>query len=145
MNGTMRKSAKGAVAIAAAAVAVLGATGTASANTTQGLLGGQSLNIGDSVVSNNSGSTWFELTLQSDGNLVEYRWDGGSRRACWATNTSGSAAHHATYQTDGNFVLYTQSGSALWSSSSSGTAVITVSINSSGYLYVGQKKITNGC
>ncbi|MFJ6623204.1 hypothetical protein ACIQOW_37260 [Kitasatospora sp. NPDC091335] len=145
MNRTMRTAAKAAVAVVTAAAAVLGVAGSASANSTVGLLGGESLNVGDSVVSNTSGNTWFQLTLQSDGNLVEYRWDGGSRRACWATNTSGSAAHHATYQTDGNFVLYTQSGTALWSSNSAGTSVVTVSITTSGALYVGVKKITNGC
>ncbi|MGW4382479.1 hypothetical protein [Kitasatospora sp. NPDC004531] len=145
MKKVMGGAAKAAVAVAAAAAVVVGGAGGAAANSTQGLLGGQSLNIGDSIVSNSSGSTWFELVLQSDGNLVEYRWDGGSRRACWATGTNGSGAHHATYQTDGNFVLYTQGGTALWSSNSAGTAVITVSITTSGWLLVGQKKITNGC
>ncbi|MHB8295476.1 MAG: hypothetical protein ACYDH5_12780 [Acidimicrobiales bacterium] len=56
----------------------------------------------------------YTLTMQSDGNLVQY--DGGS--AIWASGTGGNsgAGVYAHFQTDGNLVLYTASGVALWQS-----------------------------
>ncbi|WP_189276172.1 lectin [Kitasatospora griseola] len=142
MNKTIRGAAKAAVAVTAAAAAVLGATGSASATSSQGIIAGQSLNVGDSIV---SPSGVYQLILQSDGNLVEYRGSGSGRTACWATGTNGSAAHHASYQSDGNFVLYTQYGTALWSSNSAGTAAISVVIANDGVVLVGQKRITGTC
>ena len=125
--------------------------GTASADTTNALYRGQTLNVGDSVVGTTGTSTWFQLIMQADGNLVEYRWDGDptegtqSRAVCWASNTSGSGANHATYQSDGNFVVYTPGGYAPWASNTRGAGGSTVDINSGGALYVGVTRISSGC
>ncbi|MEU5431895.1 hypothetical protein AB0G73_00795 [Streptomyces sp. NPDC020719] len=147
----MRKMIKIAVAGAAAVASVLGVSGTASADTTGALSRGQTLNVGDSVIGTTGTSTWFQLIMQSDGNLVEYRWDGDptqgsqSRSVCWASNSYGSGANHATYQGDGNFVVYTPGGYAVWASNSVGGGGSTVDINSRGDLYVGYKLISSGC
>ncbi|MFE4514030.1 hypothetical protein ACFRMQ_07505 [Kitasatospora sp. NPDC056783] len=147
----MSKTAKVLITGAVAAASVIGLAGSASANVTSALYRGQSLNIGDSIVGTTGTSTWFELTLQSDGNLVEYRWDGDptsgpqSRKVCWAANTKGSGAHHATFQQDGNFVLYTSGGFAVWSSNTAGKAGSTVDISSNGSVYVGVTQKTSGC
>ena len=53
----------------------------------------------------------YRLTLQSDGNLVEYNSSG---TALWASGTSGNTGDHLTMQGDGNLVLYSSSvGSAV--------------------------------
>ncbi|MFF7339738.1 hypothetical protein ACFZAT_20660 [Streptomyces sp. NPDC008163] len=110
---------------------------------------GHTLNVGDSVTGVTNSSTTFELIMQADGNLVEYRWDGDptegrqSRTFCWASNTYGSGANHATYQGDGNFVLYTPGGYAVWASNTVGAAGSTVNINSRGDVYVGYKLIAS--
>ncbi|MFD9130471.1 hypothetical protein [Kitasatospora sp. NPDC059571] len=147
----MRRTTGLLVAGAAAAAAVVGAAGTASADTTTALYRGNTLNVGDSIVGTTGTSTWYQLIMQADGNLVEYRWDGDptqgdqSRSVCWATNTYGSGANHATYQGDGNFVLYTPGGFAPWASNTAGGGGSTVDINSHGALYVGTKRISGGC
>lgn len=122
----MRRITKVLIAGAAAAASIVGVAGTSSANTTSALYRGQTLNVGDSIMGTTGTSTWYQLMMQSDGNLVEYRWDGDptqgsqSRRVCWSSNTYGSGANHATYQQDGNFVVYTPGGYAAWSSNSAG-------------------------
>ncbi|MFD9567478.1 hypothetical protein [Streptomyces sp. NPDC059994] len=147
----MRKTTKMLIAGAAAVATVAGVAGSASANSTNALYRGQTLNVGDSVTGITGTSTWYQLTMQSDGNLVEYRWDGDptqgsqSRRVCWASNTYGSGANHATYQADGNFVVYTLGGFAAWASNSAGGGGSTVDINSRGALYVGTRQISGPC
>ncbi|WP_180356421.1 MULTISPECIES: hypothetical protein [Kitasatospora] len=149
----MRKATKILIAGAAAAAAVVGTSGTASANNTSELYRGQTLNAGDWVFAAsaaNNGS-WFQLIMQSDGNLVEYRWDGDptagqqSRSVCWSSNTMGSGANHATYQQDGNFVVYTPGGYAAWASNTAGGGGSSVDINSVGVVFVGYKAITGSC
>lgn len=91
---------------------------------------------------------WYQLIMQSDGNLVIYDkagtpiWstvtststgdakvimqnDGNlvlyqvsTNTALWASDTSGSGANRAILQNDGNLVLYTASNVAVWSSDS---------------------------
>ncbi|MFE3524823.1 hypothetical protein ACFXOD_24885 [Streptomyces sp. NPDC059161] len=147
----MRRTIKMLIAGAAAAAAVVGVAGTASANTTNALSRGETLYAGDSIIGTTGSSTWFQLIMQPDGNLVEYRWDGDptegaqSRKVCWASNSNGSGANHATYQGDGNFVVYTPDGHAAWASDSMGGAGSTVDINSRGFLYVGYKQLSWGC
>ncbi|TQF02953.1 hypothetical protein E6W39_12655 [Kitasatospora acidiphila] len=147
---SMRKATKVLIAGAAAVAAVVGLSGTASANTTNALSRGQSLYPGDSIINYYDSNIKFELTLQTDGNLVEYHeqlnlntgnWD---RYPCWATGTNGSGATNATYQSDGNFVLY-NGNSALWASNTQWKAGSTVDINTSGAIYVGVTKVIDQC
>jgi hypothetical protein len=65
-----------------------------------------------------SPSERYELTMQTDGNLVAY--DNG--KAIWASGTWGSGgADYLTMQTDGNLVVYTSSKLAIWTSGTQGT------------------------
>lgn len=73
------------------------------------LSAGSTLRSDQSVV---AGNGQYRLTMQSDGNLVEY----GNGRALWASNTDGSPGATATVQSDGNFVVYSPAGAPLWSS-----------------------------
>lgn len=73
-----------------------------------GLNAGGSMHAGDVLVSPDQ---QYRLSLQSDGNLVEY----GNGRALWATNTWGNSGAHLDLQTDGNLVLYSSTDAALWS------------------------------
>ncbi len=77
------------------------------------LTGGQGLEAGQSLTSNNGAYT---LTLQDDGNLV--LTDGGG--PVWASDSSGHSAGRAEVQSDGNFVVYDNGGGALWSSNTEG-------------------------
>lgn len=77
------------------------------------LTGGQKLDAGQSLTSNNGA---YSLTLQDDGNLVLI--DGGN--AVWAAGTGGHTPGHAEVQGDGNFVVYDNGGGALWSSNTEG-------------------------
>ncbi|TQF07302.1 hypothetical protein E6W39_12650 [Kitasatospora acidiphila] len=108
---------------------------------------GQSLYPGDSIWSTDVGSgITFQLILQTDGNLVEYKHVAGVSGAgvCWATGTNGSGATNATYQTDGNFVLYNGNW-ALWSSNTKGQPGNTVDISSNGVMWVGQTMKLSVC
>ena len=73
------------------------------------------LKPGQSIYSPNG---QFQLTLQTDSNLVLY---GPGRIPFWAANTWNEGAVEAVMQTDGNFVVYGQAHSdgsqnALWAS-----------------------------
>jgi hypothetical protein len=61
-------------------------------------------------------STSNTLTMQNDGNLVEYNRSG---RAIWATNTSGQWGAALSVQDDCNVVLYAN-GRAVWSTNTYG-------------------------
>ncbi|HEX7165879.1 MAG TPA: hypothetical protein VF230_02750 [Acidimicrobiales bacterium] len=56
------------------------------------------------------------LTMQSDGNLVQYANDGWAEWPVWATNTSGPvcAGAHFKIQDDGNMVLVAPGDVAKW-------------------------------
>jgi hypothetical protein len=65
-----------------------------------------------------SPSERYELSMQTDGNLVAY--DNG--KAIWSSGTPGSgAADYLTMQTDGNLVIYTSAAKAVWSSNTPGS------------------------
>jgi hypothetical protein len=65
-----------------------------------------------------SPSEKYELTMQTDGNLVAY--DG--TKAIWASGTKGSGtADYLTMQADGNLVVYTSASKAVWASGTKGT------------------------
>ncbi len=74
---------------------------------------GQFLSIG--ISGQNSG---YRLELQTDGNLVLYRWNG---KALWWTGTWGQSISHLVMQSDGNLVLYRTNGTAAWSSGTFGS------------------------
>ncbi|MFE9453398.1 hypothetical protein [Streptomyces sp. NPDC006739] len=143
----MRKTTKVLIAGAVAAAAVAGLSGTASATDMTELPRGQALYPGDSIWSTDWGNgITFQLILQTDGNLVEYRHISGHAgvAVCWATGTNGSGATQAIYQTDGNFVLY-NGDRALWASDTQGEAGSTVDVSSIGQVWVGQTPKTGSC
>jgi GH25 family lysozyme M1 (1,4-beta-N-acetylmuramidase) len=74
---------------------------------TANLLSGQQLTGGQSVVSGNSE---YQLTMQTDGNLVEYV---GSR-VLWQSHTAGNSGAYVVMQGDGNLVLYSGTNQPLW-------------------------------
>jgi hypothetical protein len=91
------------------------------------------LNQGDILF---SATRAFQLTLQTDGNLVLYALDdtslGGAlvppppqlipnatyTKVIWASGTHGPI--RCNMQTDGNFVLYDQDGTGVWASGTGG-------------------------
>src|SRR5260370_41701009 len=60
------------------------------------------LNPNDDVVSNNGR---FQLTMQSDGNLVLYD-NASGRKNLWSSGTQGQAVNNCIMQSDGNLVIY---------------------------------------
>ncbi len=66
----------------------------------------------------NSGSS-STLSLQTDGNLVEY---GPGGNPLWASYTAGNKGDWLALQTDGNVVLYSVSNKPLWQSGTSNVA-----------------------
>ncbi len=76
------------------------------------LASGGLLAAGQSLLSGNGA---YRLTMQGDGNLVEY----GGPSAVWATGTN-PAGSYAVLQGDGNLVVYAAGGAALWASGTSG-------------------------
>lgn len=76
---------------------------------------GQSLTIGQQLQSNNGR---YILTMQADGNLVQYEGMPSAPRAVWATNTwtlpAAARPTRADMQRDGNFVLYNATGNPAW-------------------------------
>jgi serine/threonine-protein kinase len=119
------------VLIGAAAVVLVAGLATtwaltrgAGAGQTAELRSGGTLRAGQSLTSSNGR---YRLTMQSDGNLVEYALPGAS--PVWATATSGNFGAYAVMQVDGDFVVYPGGRSApapggrtpaLWSSGTFG-------------------------
>jgi|SRR5579859_6110165 len=75
----------------------------------------EGLGIGDSLISTNGA---FRLTLEIDGNLVEYNQSTGS--AVWTSNTAKSLGWCLIMQEDGNLVLYDAHKAPIWASGTSG-------------------------
>ena len=84
----------------------------AAANTDH-LDSGERLAAGERLV---SADGRYVLTMQGDGNLVEY--DAG--RAVWASGTNGRSGAILEAQGDGNFVIYAPGHIAVWSTGTSG-------------------------
>ncbi|MEZ0091775.1 hypothetical protein [Streptacidiphilus sp. EB129] len=138
------------VGVAAAIPMLMTATaGNASAAAYGNTLSqGEQLTAGQWIAQNSSDpAVFWELDMQTDGNLVEYKTDHnqGTREVCWASNTMNSGATHVVYQRDGNFVLYTDSGTPKWASDTRGGGGSTVSFNYSGVIYVGYSQVAGGC
>ena len=73
---------------------------------------GGTLTAGQTIESPNGR---YRLTMQGDGNLVEYH----DANAAWASGTS-SPGSRAVMQGDGNLVVYNASNTALWASGTNG-------------------------
>ena len=116
-------------AIAAAAVpaTVVASTGSSSPGA---LPAGGTLTQGQSLA---SPSGLYRLSMQGDGNLVEYDTATGS--PAWAAGTTPSGAV-AAMQGDGNLVIYDGTGKALWASNTSGNPGAYLSLPDTGQLAV---------
>jgi hypothetical protein len=126
---------------------VLGSAGSASAGAYgDSLSQGQYLNPGEQI-QRSIPQGELVLTMQTDGNLVEYLYaNGGGALVCWASNTYQKGYdNYAVYQTDGNFVVYDGGGGVQWASNTQGRGGSTVDMNSLGVLYVGVTPINHGC
>jgi IPT/TIG domain len=75
----------------------------------------------------------YRLTMQGDGNLVEYNASGA---VLWASGTSGNSGDYLTMQGDGNLVLYNSSASALWASGTNGNPGASLVLGDDGNLVV---------
>jgi hypothetical protein len=84
-----------------------------------------------------SANAWYNLTMQTDGNLVLYD---GVGRALWASNTVGRGSF-AVFQGDGNFVVYTSSGGAVWSSNTWGRQGAVLALQDDGNVVVYNRAI----
>ncbi|GAB3848938.1 hypothetical protein GCM10029963_32570 [Micromonospora andamanensis] len=129
----MRGLVRGLAVATMAVVAMVTATAPAyAANLGQRLYKGTYMHKGDYIA-----RSGVQLLMQQDGNLVLRNTYG----VCWASGTNPSG-HQAVYQRDGNFVVLNSSGRALWASNTVGDPGTTVSIETNGNLYVGNKLIS---
>jgi hypothetical protein len=104
-----------------------------STNTKPAILApGSTLLPGQSLTAQNGN---FRLTLQGDGNMVEYNKGG---HAFFSTNTAGKTVTDAIMQGDGNFVMY-DGTKAVWASNTSGNPGDFLELTNGGKLI-----ITNG-
>jgi hypothetical protein len=78
------------------------------------LVSGETMPAGDSLT---SADGHFQLTMQSDGNLVEYV--AGTGHVVWDTGTAGHAGAFVIMQSDGNLVVY-QGSTPLWFTGTTG-------------------------
>lgn len=77
----------------------------------------------------------FGLTLQDDGNLVEYETLPDNRKiVTWSTHTT--TATRLVFQSDHNVVLRDAAGRALWSTGTAGTSATYFSVYGNGQLAV---------
>jgi len=111
-----------------------------SGNSPSVLPSGGTLQAGQSLAAPNRR---FELTMQSDGNLVEYLTTSRSPR--WESGTSGNFGAYAVVQADGDFVVYPKGMTspppgtrtpALWSSGTYGHPGSSVVLQNNGALSV---------
>lgn len=78
------------------------------------LVQGQAINPGQNV---NSANGRYQLSYQTDGNLVIYN---AAHQPVWATMTVGHGVGRAVMQDDGNLVVYNGSNQPLWASGTFG-------------------------
>jgi hypothetical protein len=98
-------------------------SGCTTVGSTRGLTAGQSFKSCDGR---------FQLSMQTDGNLVLYMGD----RALWATGTKGKGGAVAVMQGDGNLVVYDRRNKALWASGTNGHSGATLAVQNDGNLVV---------
>lgn len=133
----------GGLIVAQAAPASASAGGTA-------LFRGQALYPGEYISVTYGGTNrTFWLIMQLDTNLVLYKGSSShnATKVCWASNTANRGWNdtYAVYQHDGNFVVYDYGGAVLWASNTVGVGGTTVDVSSYGQLWVGLKRMTDGC
>ncbi|HJT59183.1 MAG TPA: ETX/MTX2 family pore-forming toxin [Ktedonobacteraceae bacterium] len=76
----------------------------------------QSLNVGDSLISDNG---CFRATMQGDGNFVIYQETEAGEDPVWASGVwpgTGDGPYVAIMQDDGNFVVYQNHHDPIWAS-----------------------------
>jgi surface antigen len=78
------------------------------------LTGGQQLNAGQSLT---VASGEYRLTMQGDGNLVEYTL---ANVPLWSSGTAGNPGARVDMQGDGNLVVYSSANRALWATGTNG-------------------------
>jgi hypothetical protein len=123
-----------ATALAAAAAAAAGAlafavTPASAAANTDRLNPNEQLNPGERLISPNGK---FVLTMQGDGNLVEYA---PGNRPVWASGTS-SGGSIARMQGDGNLVVIAVGNLAVWATGTSGNPNADLELQSDGNIVV---------
>jgi surface antigen len=96
------------------------------------LVSGETMPAGDSLT---SADGHFQLTMQGDGNLVEYVANGG--HALWNSGTAGHAGAYVIMQSDGNLVVYLGS-TPLWNSGTGGQGPASLSVQTDANLVVYQ-------
>ncbi len=101
----------------------------ANASDEANITGGEYLRAGDAVASADGS---YQITMQSDGNLVIYQ--GGS--ATWQSRTGGNQGAYAAMQTDGNFVVYSSAGLVLWHTRTNGNSGAFGRMQSDGNLVI---------
>ena len=94
------------------------------------LVSGALLNAGGSIFSPNGS---YRLSIQPDGNLVEYN---ASNAVTWASNTAGHSGDHVIMQSDGNLVVYSSSGTVLFATNTAGNPGAYLSLGDNGDLVV---------
>lgn len=92
------------------------------------LVPGQFMNRGDTISANN-----FHLTLQLDGNLVEYN---SANQPVWYTGIMDPTANKLILQNDGNLVLYNSSNLPVWYSGTAVSSVGKFSVQDDGNLVI---------
>ncbi len=101
------------------------------------LMPGESLEAGESLYSPNGN---FELTLQTDGNLVLR--DLSVQEDIWSSNTAGHEATHLMMQHDGNLALYKppiRPYHLLWNSRTDGWSQTYATVRDNGTLTVNRR------
>lgn len=109
---TVLRGIAGAAAAATGLLAAVALSATAATPSTGTLPAGGTLSAGQAVPSPDG---HYTLTMQSDGNLVEYVTHGS---ALWSSKTHGTKATHAVLERNGNLVLLDRHGATVWSSNS---------------------------
>jgi|SRR5579859_7192136 len=89
---------------------------------------GEGLGVGDSLISANG---VFRLTLQPDGNLVEY-----SQKPVWHSDTHDPRIWCLILQEDGNLVTYNTRREVVWQSKSSSSDSVEFKIQDNGKLAI---------
>lgn len=107
-------------------VPVVGLANATSAVTSDNLIAGQQLSVGQSLV---SADGRYSAVMQGDGNFVVY----GPSGAGW--NTGGGSANHIVMQGDGNLVAYSATNFT-WSSSTAPSSGDRLVIQSDGNLVI---------
>lgn len=127
----LRRTAFSCTALAVIGAALLAGVSPASAGVANPhvLASTEQLNPGESVTSPDGR---FSLTMQGDGNLVEYS---PGQSAVWASGTSGSGSI-LRMQDDGNLVIYAAGNRAVWASNTSGHGGADLEVQDDGNIVV---------